>query len=70
MIPLGDRRLEPGRARVFKSRATNIWYAEKAVLIQSDGRWAMSAHTSEVKFTHTDALAKALSWLPPMEGTK
>ncbi len=67
MIPLGDRRLEPGRVRVFKARATNIWFAEKAVLIQSDDRWAMSAHTSEVLFNHSEALTKALSWLPKVD---
>lgn len=67
MIRLGDRRLEPGRVRVFKSRETNIWYAEKAVMIQSDDRWAMTAHTSEVLFNHPEALTKALSWLPKVD---
>lgn len=67
MIPLGDRHLEPGRVRVFKSRATNIWFAEKATLIQSDEKWAMSTHTTEVKFNHRDALDTAFSWLPKKE---
>ena len=67
MTRLGDRRLEPGRIRVFKARTTNIWYAEKAALIQTEDHWAMSTLTTEVEFNHADALKKALSWIPKKE---
>lgn len=67
MIPMCDRRLTPGKVRVCRLKISGDWVAEKINPIHEQDGYKLVSHTSESFSTHPEALAKALSWLPPQE---
>lgn len=68
MIPMAERQLQPGKVRVCQALPNlNVWYAEKRAHVDANDRWELTTYTVEVFYKHSDALDRALSWLPKVD---